>query len=248
MSLGAAELTISEVFVSVQGEGPSAGKPAAFLRLGHCNLTCSYCDTPYTWDFARYDEAKELRRVPLHELTAFLLDQCPGLVVVTGGEPLIQHKLLERLFLEVDQRAAERAEPPWPEAGGRLSIEVETNGTIRPVAGLAARVNQWNVSPKLRSSGEPPERRFRENALRWFAEQENAFFKFVVDTSESADEALELTLFLGVPKHRVLFMPEAKNRRELEAREDLVADWARQRDVRFSSRVHLKLWDGERGR
>jgi len=248
MALGTAELTISEVFVSVQGEGPSAGKPAAFVRLGHCNLTCSYCDTPYTWDFARYDEAKELRRVPLPELTAFLLDQGPGLVVVTGGEPLIQQKVLERLFLEVDERALKRAEPLWPDTGGRLSIEVETNGTIRPTSGLAARVNQWNVSPKLRSSGEPAERRLRENTLRWFSEQPSAFFKFVVDTSESADEALELVELLGLPKQRVLFMPEAKNRRELEAREHLVAEWARQRDVRFTSRVHLKLWDGERGR
>jgi 7-carboxy-7-deazaguanine synthase len=248
MALGAAELTISEVFVSVQGEGPSAGEKAAFLRLGHCNLSCSYCDTPYTWDFERYDEAKELRRVPFSELTTFLLDAGPGRVVVTGGEPLIQHKPLERLFLDVDQRAAERAELPWPETGGRLLIEVETNGTIVPTAGLALRVNQWNVSPKLRSSGEPPERRFRENALRWFAEQPNAYFKFVVDSGESADEALELALLLGVPKGRVLFMPEAKNRHELETREHLVEGWAKQRDVRFTSRVHLKLWDGERGR
>src|SRR5690606_25665181 len=40
-----------EIFASLQGEGASAGKPCAFIRLSRCNLACQWCDPPYTWHF-----------------------------------------------------------------------------------------------------------------------------------------------------------------------------------------------------
>ena len=40
-------LRISELFVSLQGEGTRAGVPCAFIRLAGCNLACAYCDSAY---------------------------------------------------------------------------------------------------------------------------------------------------------------------------------------------------------
>ena len=56
-------LVVAEVFgPTFQGEGPSTGQRAGFVRLGRCNLDCSWCDTPYTWDWERFDPAAATRR------------------------------------------------------------------------------------------------------------------------------------------------------------------------------------------
>ncbi|BAM79164.1 hypothetical protein, conserved [Cyanidioschyzon merolae strain 10D] len=47
-----ASLLVSEIFASIQGEGPFCGSPSIFLRLGLCNLECIWCDTKYTWLFS----------------------------------------------------------------------------------------------------------------------------------------------------------------------------------------------------
>src|SRR5690606_25864945 len=98
-------LLVSERFVSLQGEGISSGAPSAFLRLGNCNLACSFCDTPYTWDASRFDLSQELRAEEIPDVAAWLLRSSPGRLIVTGGEPLLQQKQLEEFFREIDERS-----------------------------------------------------------------------------------------------------------------------------------------------
>src|SRR3954451_14009106 len=169
-----AELVVSEVFGPTwQGEGPSIGRRCGFVRLGRCNLACSWCDTPYTWDWDRYDPAVELARRPVAELLAELDAMGVDMIVVTGGEPLLQQTHLEPLV-------AGAAERGW-------WIEIETAGTIAPRPQLAG-VARFNVSPKLANSGNPIERRYRPDVLRAFQADGRAAFKFVACDAADLDE------------------------------------------------------------
>lgn len=83
-------LYIQSIFNTIQGEGPFAGKPAIFVRLSGCNLRCMFCDT----DFESRRESRDLRDI-IKEIN---LQAVAGsrvwatkLVVITGGEPMIQN-------------------------------------------------------------------------------------------------------------------------------------------------------------
>src|SRR3982750_1041596 len=62
------KLKLSELFCSVQGEGPHIGTPCVFLRLSTCNLKCSWCDTKYTWDWQNYDIKKEIKEISIEKI------------------------------------------------------------------------------------------------------------------------------------------------------------------------------------
>ncbi len=233
-------LNVSEIFRSIQGEGIHTGVPALFVRLARCNLACSWCDTPYTWDFERFEYATEVKPWPVEELAARVLADSPGHVVVTGGEPLLQHRAIRTLLQKVDSVRDELHEP-------RDFVEVETNGTVPPPAELFERIDQWNVSPKLASSGEPRRRRIRRGALERLLETGRAHLKLVVSSEQDLREADALLAELGVPPNRVLFMPQATTRQALEARGPWVAEQALVRGVRYSSRLHVQLYGDRRG-
>lgn len=228
----ASELKVSEIFDSLQGEGPSTGAPATFLRLALCNLKCRFCDTAYTWDFSRFRYEDEVYPWSVDALVERLSNANGRRLIVTGGEPLVQWKALETLFARLPSD---------------LVIEIETNGTLLPSHALLARVDQWNVSPKLDNSGEPADARLNLAALHALRDSGRAYLKLVVGSEADAVEATELTKSLAWPSERVLFMPLAATREELRARAKLVAQEALTRGVRFSSRLHVELWGGRRG-
>ena len=78
-------LVVNEVFgPTVQGEGPSAGRRCGFVRLGRCNQACTWCDTAYTWDWARYDPAVELHELSVEEVLARLDEMDVDMIVSVG--------------------------------------------------------------------------------------------------------------------------------------------------------------------
>ena len=233
------QLWVSERFVSLQGEGATAGVPSAFLRLGQCNLSCSWCDTPYTWDFEKFDRKQELQTVSFDALVAWLLPLNIRRLIITGGEPLVQHRKLMPFLHLLDQACLK-------ENTDLFVIEVETNGTILSGSELSARVNQWNISPKLCSSGQSEKAALKPEVLAQYRVMDRAFLKFVLSDSADEQRALRLIAQLSWPKERVIFMPEARDKQSLRERSPRVAQIALREGVLFSSRLHLELYDGRR--
>lgn len=225
-------LLVAETFTSFQGEGPSTGQPAAFIRLSRCNLTCEFCDTPYTWDWSRFHPGTEASRQTAGDLATWVTAQRTGLVVITGGEPLIQQAALIPLITALTD--------------AKRIVEVETNGTIAPLAGLAGLVTRFNVSPKLSGSGVSEGRRLVPSALRALAATGKAVFKFVICDPGELDEIAELEAAYGLAP--VWVMPEATSPQALTAGMQDIAEAVLARGWSLSGRLHVLLWGDARGR
>ena len=226
-----------EIFATVQGEGISAGVPSVFVRLSECNLRCAWCDTKYTWDWASYDKKTETVELAIEDVAARAMAEAGAGVrnaVFTGGEPLLQQDELAELGARLKKEG--------------FRIEVETNGTIVPSEAMASVIDQWNVSPKLASSGNGERARHRPNALAWFAERAHATFKIVQTSAADFAETEELVAALGVPRSRVVLMPEGTEPTALAERSRALAETCRQNGYRLGTRLHVFLWGQERGR
>ena len=223
-----------EIFHSIQGEGVTAGTPSVFLRLATCNLTCTWCDTKYTWDWDQHDYSTEVMSLPADEIERRILAYECRHLVITGGEPLLQQSALAPLAASLREQG--------------FYCEVETNGTLPPQPEMASAISQWNVSPKLANSGNRPERREVPEALNAFAGMDSAYFKLVVAVPEDLEEVDELIRRYDVPARRVVLMPEGVTPRTLAQRSGWLAEACTQRGYRFSTRLHILLWGDERGR
>ncbi|MEO6730663.1 MAG: 7-carboxy-7-deazaguanine synthase QueE [Ferruginibacter sp.] len=84
-------LPVMEHFYTLQGEGYHQGRAAYFIRLGGCDVGCVWCDVKDSWD------AEAHPRKTIEEIVSFVVNNTPqvqpgktrGLVVITGGEPLM---------------------------------------------------------------------------------------------------------------------------------------------------------------
>ena len=234
-------VAVSEVFgPTIQGEGPSAGRRATFLRTAGCNLTCTWCDTKYTWDWTQFDKSKEVEKVSLEALGNRLMATrgrmlSPPMLVITGGEPMLQ---IEECYMAAIGAAI------WPR------IEIETNGTIRP--GIIDYDVYFNVSPKMQSAdvawdSQDPE---NINTIKDYAyDPRTACFKFVIEDEDDLDQARRLIDDALIPPALVYLMPQAEG--HLNLRSGLprwVAEQAIKYGYNYTDRLHLRLWGDERGR
>ena len=80
---GGRKIPLVEEFYTIQGEGFHTGKPAYFIRVGGCDVGCSWCDTKFSWDPALHPV------VPVDQVLEHVLQHPAAAVVVTGGEPLM---------------------------------------------------------------------------------------------------------------------------------------------------------------
>ena len=226
-------MQINEIFKSIQGEGPNFGKPAIFLRTAQCNLKCTWCDTKYTWDWENYDYTKEVKEMTLEEIKEQILDLEIKHLVITGGEPLLQQDDLADLlsFLKPD-----------------FYVEIETNCTILPNKMLTDLVDQWNVSPKTENSGNPLELYENNECYYFFANQENCFFKYVVEDESDIPEIKKFVTKYNIPENHVQLMTQASTKEEISAREKSISELAKTNNFLFSPRLHVAMWGAQRGK
>lgn len=235
------DVNMSEVFgPTIQGEGRFAGHPAMFVRFAGCNLDCSWCDTPFTWDWTGkngtvYDRNTEVTRTTVDHVMSSLHDlgYSPDehRVVVTGGEPLLQTTALHHL--------AERIDGP---------LDIETNGT-RPPPDIAHPDVYFAVSPKLTGSGVTTNDRWFATYDMWAEQAANGYAdaKFVIATNDDITDVEQFIARHDWPTDRVFLMPEGRTSIDLDHNTTTTVTAALRIGTRYTDRLHVRIWGDTRG-
>lgn len=228
-------LVVSELFgPTVQGEGASLGRRCSFLRLMGCNLACSWCDTPYTWDASRFDLRKEGVRRTWTDIVDTVLGHDTDLLVITGGEPLLHQR--QRAWMSVLRCMSVAT----------VQVEVETNGTVVPAPETVQYVTRFNVSPKLAHAGMENDRREIPEALTALLRTEKAVFKFVCRTAADVDETARWARRSGIPPRLVWVMPEGTTGAAVCDHLATIADPAVAAGFNLTTRLHTLAWGDAR--
>jgi organic radical activating enzyme len=231
-------LVLSELFgPTIQGEGPYCGRRATFVRFGLCNLDCRNCDTAYTWDWTGrtgtiYVKADELAATTVADVATEVLEQHTDLVVITGGEPLVQTNAVVGLAKLLG-------------AAGR-TVQVETNGTIDPANrnddDAVLDSITWVVSPKMAAMPTSTGGAVRLDVLERFADRPDAHLKVVCATPTDVADAATLAAVLGWPLSKVWVMPEGIDAATITQRTEVLADAAIAHGLNLTTRLHVLAW------
>jgi 7-carboxy-7-deazaguanine synthase len=255
---GQRPVPVSELFYSFQGEGPSLGRRALFVRFMGCNLTCGYsrlpseagtlaegpmlCDTEYTWNGSRHDLTAGVRHLTAEQIWDALTELDPstanpeiapaGLIVASGGEPMLRKDTL--LHLAAHARLTGR------------QMEIETNATVCPGADLIAAGVAFNAGLKLATSAVPRRKRIKPAAIRELQASGQARWKFVVCGPGDIDEIAGLQREFGLTE--IWLSPEGTTPAAITGQLRLAADAALARGWNLTVREHVLIWGDERAR
>ncbi|MDQ8037844.1 MAG: 7-carboxy-7-deazaguanine synthase QueE [Pedobacter sp.] len=215
--MSAAQLRISEIFHSLQGEARSVGRPTVFVRLTGCPLRCVWCDTPYSFSGGQLME--------LEALLDTVRSYGARFVCVTGGEPLAQPECIELL-----QRLCDEG----------YEVSLETSGAL-DISKTDIRVSRV-MDLKAPDSGESHRNRYENIA----ALTPNDQVKFVIASRRDYDWArFKCDEFDLVEKvSDVLLSPVHGEMNPRELAEWILAD---KLDVRMQVQLHKYLWNNEPG-
>lgn len=258
---------ITEIFSSIQGEGPFTGYPTIFIRYAGCNLRCkwgdSLCDTPYsswvvektmlsTKDIIKtvttlienYTYPTIPPAVKTQDIASLQQNNYPIRICITGGEPTMHKGLLE-LCTAISMGIRTGVSPYAP-----IPIDIETNGT----GPIPDEITTIVCSPKLSDSmpkgtvHEANHERIRKKLHPCInGTDPRLYLKFVVTETTPIDEITSLVSSLSCSSERVYLMPEGKRKRDIEDREPFVKTMAETLGYNYATRLHVLLWGDKRG-
>ncbi len=208
----------NEVFYSIQGEGKNVGKPSIFVRLGGCNLKCTWCDSKFTWDKDVEDNEVWDEDALIEEIKKY---NCQHLVI-TGGEPFLQQDKIKSFMEKLPGYTA----------------EIETNGSLENE--IDEVLDQINCSPKTRNSGNDP------YDLKILPDNPKVVYKFVIQKKEDLEEIEEYIEKYNLPKERIYLMPEGVTREAMKERSPWVIEICKEKGYNFSPRLHVMLYGDRR--
>ena len=227
-------LEVSEVFESIQGEGPLLGIPALFIRLQQCNLftlscgSCKFCDTKYA---IRSGGGDEFTADAIGDL---ILVSGRELLVITGGEPLLQQNELLKTLNNVPEKLLR-------------FINVETNGT------LASDMSWEGIEPSVLFSVSPKIHARDFLVLPKF-KNFNCILKVVYNCTPSFDEGELRRFIFNCAKElklssldQIFVMPQSQSRKEYLQRSVDCFDFCMKNGFRFGAREHVVIFDKLKG-
>ncbi|UOR76785.1 7-carboxy-7-deazaguanine synthase QueE [Helicobacter pylori] len=249
------KLPVVESFFSLQGEGKRIGKPSLFLRLGGCNFSCkgfncktilhdeilTGCDSLYavhpkfkeTWDY--YHEPKSL----IEQLEDLAPNYKHFDFILTGGEPSLYFN--NPILISVLEHFYHK----------KIPLFVESNGSIFFEFSPILKELHFTLSVKLSFSLEKENKRINLKALQNILNNaKSVHFKFVLGSKNATQSIIEIQNLLKqlpLKNNEIFLMPLGATNKELDKNLKTLAPLALEHGFNLSDRLHIRLWDNQKG-
>lgn len=217
-------MNLSEIFYSLQGEGPTVGRPAIFVRLSKCNRSCEGCDSPQKDRVEEVETSSVISRIQ-----NYLKTYPNSRIIFTGGEPLLQPTAISEIMNGLP---------------GQL-FDIETNGTINNQEELFKRFNIMVISPKKDCFTSSKDR--NEFITNWLkisdSGRKNIYFKFVVGNLPWAfleAEIKDMFENTSLNPSRTWLMPAGDNNQKLSISGKNTWKVACRLGINFSDRLQIR--------
>lgn len=213
---------VIEKFLSIDGEGPTAGELATFVRFQGCNLRCSWCDTTYSWDKENICE-----RLNSKDIYNYIKDNKVKNVTLTGGEPLIQENIDELLELL--------------NSDNYLNVHIETNGAIDIEPFKKKYINSninYIVDFKLPSSNMTE--KMNLNNLK--VVDSDDVYKFVVGSREDLRMSYDIIQKYDLTSKCLVYLSPVSGNIDMQEIVEFMKE-KKMNNVRLQIQLHKVIWD-----
>lgn len=266
-------LPIAEDFYSVQCEGITTGKPAYFIRLKGCNLTCGASPQHIkqiqllgkgnidSGSFQGDLHAEGKASWTCDSIPVWLFGEAQPFQYLTDkwkSQIMDDNKSLYQWILERKVHLIWTGGEPtmhqkkihsflsdfWEENDMMPYNELETNGTLVLDDGFSEVMSQINCSLKLSNSGMSAAKRINGDAIESIKKHWNSWFKFVISTEDDIHEFIrEICEPYDIDMNQVVCMPGLDSQADFHERTRFVLEMAKKYGFHGLTRLHISAWD-----